>query len=101
MKFKIYGPFEIPRYNKNGLLDDKAVKKFWNEAGECSKACGCYLFAVKAAKGIKPWYVGAANQLTFSQEALKKEKLKMYDNIISKRKGTPILFLIARKNKYW
>jgi len=97
MKFEIFGPFEIPRDEKNGLIDDKAIKKFWKEVGDCSKACGCYLFAVKAAKGIKPWYVGVANKLTFSGEALKKEKLKMYDNVISKQRGKPLLFLIARK----
>ena len=97
MIYEILGPFEIPRDETTGLTDDKEVKNFWRERGDCATACGCYLFAIKASKGIKPWYVGVANKLTFSQEALTKPKLKIYDNVISIRKGKPLLFLIARK----
>ena len=43
-----------------------------------------------------PWYVGKATK-TFLQECFTDRNLRKYDKVLVERKGTPILFLLARR----
>jgi len=101
MIFGIYGPYELPKQKHNGLIDKKQAKSTlrnirYNSSPELS-GCGCYLFVVKAGTGIKPWYVGKAVKQPFEKECLKAHQLNIYNNVIAKRKGNPLLLLIALK----
>lgn len=104
MKYTIHGPFEI-RKQTNGLVDLSASSKkdFWatvhEEEAFLPSACGCYLFAVRAAKGIKPWYVGLAAKQSFESECFASHKINIYNEALASKKGTPLLFLIAKRTK--
>ena len=66
MIYETYGEFEVPRKQtpKGKAFEDSknVLKDFWAKVDQkhpgLSAALGCYIFAIKAAKGIKPWYVG-------------------------------------------
>ncbi|QYY36868.1 hypothetical protein [Ruficoccus sp. ZRK36] len=56
---------------------------------------GCYVFALKAGRGHKPWYVGKATKSMY-QECLSLDKLNKYNEVLFKgNKGTPVLFFIV------
>jgi hypothetical protein len=98
MDFEIYGPFELPR--KNGIIDiTKSVKsEFWGSIEETkndlSMAEGCYVFGLKASKGIKPWYVGKTDKQSFKAECLTDNKLKIFNQVVTAHKGKPVIFLL-------
>lgn len=103
MKFDIYGHFPIPREGKTIVLNAQSRKKFWREVGDmyCKPdlpdSHGCYVFAIKAAKGYTPFYVGKADTSSFRQEVLNPYNIEKYNNVLIRRKsGTPILFLLPR-----
>ena len=101
-EYRIYGPFEMKKKG-NGLVDSSSAAEdaFWEEVEveeeSLPEACGCYLFAVRAAKGITPWYVGLAEKQAFENECFAMHKVNIYNNALAKKKGTPILFLIAKR----
>ena len=101
MNFYPYGPFKIPKSNKGLISTDKDEQKsFWesiesNEEG-LSYGIGCYIFAIKAAKGALPWYVGIAEKTSFTKECFTAHKIVHYNNAIAARKGTPLLILIPK-----
>ncbi|MBN2269892.1 MAG: hypothetical protein JXN61_04715 [Sedimentisphaerales bacterium] len=104
MNYTIYGPFTIQK-QPNGLIarGHSARSTFWSgveeEVESLPSACGCYVFAIRAARGVKPWYVGKAVKQSFEKECLNLHQLTTYNEVIAKRKGTPLLFLIAKKTK--
>jgi hypothetical protein len=99
--YQNYGPFEIPRTNSNVSLSH--VVQFFTQLERIEpglkNARGCYVFAMRAGKGIRPWYVGkATGNSGFEQEALHSDKLAKYNTVIARyRKGTPVLFFLARR----
>lgn len=98
-KYENYGGFEIPRKNK--IVDHASLEGFWNSVEQeegLSSAKGCYVFAVKAGRGMRPWYVGqAGGERGFKQEVFGDHKLKHYNGLISGQRGTPFMFFIAAK----
>ena len=98
-KYGVYGPFQIPRTDDRLEVDRSRLRDFWKEVDEWSGglagASGCYVFAMRAAKGARPWYVGQAKR-GFRQECFAAHKLVRYNSVIGRRQGTPILFLLAR-----
>ena len=97
------GPFEVPRRDGGPRVDKRQLKGFWKEVEAADKAnegladaSGCYIFGIRAGRGAKPWYVGQA-KTAFRKECFASHKLVHYNEILLKRKGTPILFLLARK----
>lgn len=98
MKFEPYGPFELPR--SDGEIDVTRKKDFWALVDEntpsLADAVGCYVFALKAAKGYTPWYVGMTRKRSFKGETLQPHKLLGYGKVIRAHKGTPVLFLLAK-----
>jgi hypothetical protein len=54
--YRVFGPFEIPR--DGDRVDSGAKKGFWSEVererAHLSIAVGCYIFAIRAAKGARP-----------------------------------------------
>ena len=104
-KYQIYGPFEVPRTRVGGLVDKEKLSNFWNEIEVAqpglSQAKGCYLFAVRAARGIRPWYVGKTEaDYGFQGEAFDHHKLTHYNEVVNEQgAGVPVLFLIARRTR--
>ena len=103
-----FGPFAIPR--KAGakgkkVLDDStaAINRFWKDVGRTVQglptARGCYVFGMRAGKGIKPWYVGQSTT-GLRDECFQPTKVNYYHDVINNTNaGTPVLILIARHTK--
>jgi len=98
MKFEPHGPFELPR--SDGEIDRSKKNSFWKsietEHPSLSNAVGCYIFAMKAAKGFKPWYVGKTERQSFMAETWQPGNLLSYGGVIRKHHGKPMLFLLAK-----
>lgn len=104
MKYSIHGPFKIKIAPKTGLVDRSKMAKdsFWtmveNDGPFLSSSCGCYLFAIRASKGIKPWYVGLAAKQSFEKECFTSQKINIYNDVLAQcGNGTPLLFLISKR----
>lgn len=102
MNFFPHYPIEIPRQS-NGLIaaDKESLATFWSRVEKeledgLSGAIGCYIFSIRAGKGALPWYVGFAEKQSFRKECFASHKLVHYNNAIAKRKGTPLLTLVAK-----
>lgn len=84
MFFYPHGPFIISK-KSNGLILATAeyLKQFWEEIDEeypgLSCACGCYVFATRAGKGVIPWYVGKTEKQSFAKECFYSHKINHYN----------------------
>ena len=107
MKFHVYGPFTLKPSKSTNLITNESLVSLIGDVEETeeglSDACGCYVFGVKASKGIVPWYVGQANKTALVKEALNSTNREKYNSVMTKsdgptamakRHGTPILFLL-------
>ncbi len=95
-KFTVAGPFEVPftKRKVGRTISPANAKAFWASRPGVAKARGCYVFAFRAAKGMKPVYVGKATK-TFEQEVFTDHKRNKYnDALADQAKGTPILFFV-------
>ena len=96
MKFDVYGPYEIPTgRSKTIVKNSDAIKSFWSKIEkDLQNAIGCYVFAIKASRGAKPYYVGKTEK-SFKQEALHDHKIGIYNKELDSRStGIPWLFLL-------
>jgi hypothetical protein len=101
-KYRVFGPCEIPR--DGTLVDSRAKGRFWKdverEYPRLSGAVGCYVFAIRAAKGSRPWYVGKTEKSSFKGETWSPHKLNLYNEALNQRgKGKPLLYFIARHTR--
>ena len=93
MKYKIYGPFEIPmlegEFKKR--IDKEDINKFWRDVRSVDtgleSACGCYILSIKTNSKEKPWYVGKAQSQSFSEECFTYHKIVQYHEALEKSKG--------------
>jgi hypothetical protein len=92
----------IPTLNAGGgkRVNKGQLAEFWMSAGhDSAEAKGCYVFAMRAGKGIRPVYVGRANN-TFRAECFTTDKLlKLTNAMTAYRKGTPVLFLVVHERR--
>jgi hypothetical protein len=101
-QYQVFGAFKL---SKDGYLVDRSrCAEFWETAERCetglSKAVGCYIFGIRAGKGIKPWYVGMTDRQGFKGECWTPDKLNRYNEALNRhKKGTAVLYLIARRTK--
>jgi len=105
---EVYGPFDISCDGQDRgsckKIDKADAKEFWKQpdVSAISKKQGCYIFALRAAKGFTPWYVGQAGK-NFLQECFTSHKMGHYNDVLWKgRKGAPVMFFVApsgNKNK--
>ena len=102
MKFFPYGPFVIPKSRRSGLIESNRISLnlFWDAVNKeeegLSDAVGCYIFSIRAGRGLLPWYVGMACKQPFKKECFSSHKLVYYNNAIARRRGTPVLTLLPR-----
>ena len=99
MKFDVAGPFEIERYTQKSLITRhskaalRAELEKWDEG--LSDACGCYVFGVRAGKGIRPYYAGQALRRSVLEEAMNSSNINKYNEVLGDRgRGSPVLFLL-------
>ena len=102
--YETFEGFKVRRKTgpKKKILDfsSTALKLFWeeveNDSPGLSQACGCYIFSIKASRGITPWYVGQS-KTSFKDECFQDHKKAQYHEVVNHLiKGTPILTFIAR-----
>ena len=102
MEFYVYGPFKMIRNSETGLIahDATSKKRFWESVEEqeegLSSACGCFVFAMSAGGGKRPWYVGKAERQNFRKECFQPHKINNYNSVVAKQKGKPYLYFIAK-----
>ncbi len=57
---------------------------------------GCYIFAIRAGRGVRPWYVGKT-EAAFKKEVFQDHKFRLYwEALRERRKGTALLYFIAK-----
>lgn len=98
MRFVVCGPYEVPR-RENGTVDkDRGL--FWKNCEDdrngLPDASGCYIFALKSGRGTMPWYVGKAEKQRFKSEIFAPHKLLLYNEILSERRGTPLVYFLPK-----
>jgi hypothetical protein len=98
--FRIYGPFEIPVEGEYGKYIEINCPAFWEkpETAKFAHKRGCYLFAIRAARGYRPIYIGKTAR-SFEQECFTSHKLSAHFQpaLANAGKGTPVLFLVVLK----
>jgi hypothetical protein len=101
MDFDVFGPFPVDREKlKYGRMITKAsMDHLWDdledESTGLSKACGCYVFGIKAAKGILPYYAGQALKGPILSEAFNSSNILKYNRaLLDRGASTPVLFLL-------
>jgi hypothetical protein len=99
--FSVDGPHAIPYYQgKAGrTLTDDNVDEFWEINSDIAKLRGCYVFGIRAGKGLTPGYVGRATK-SFKQEVFSPHKLSRYQQFLADYgKGTPVMFFLVPPTK--
>ena len=99
--FEVRGPLTVPTYEGKAakIVDSERLGDFWATSGGLGERRGCYVFAIRASRGIRPIYVGRATK-TFKQEVFAPHKLEKYQRCLADvGKGTPVLFLLASQAK--
>jgi len=99
--FSIEGPREVAYYQGRAgrTITDDNVREFWEANPDVADERGCYVFGVRAGKGMTPAYVGKATA-TFRQEAFAHHKLTRYQQFLADyQRGTPVMFFIVAPTK--
>jgi hypothetical protein len=100
-EFTVQGPFEVPVRHEVAarVVDhDNLVERFW-KLNDCGGRRGCYVFGLRTASGIIPFYVGMT-LISFESECFDGHKLAKYFEAIAKRlKGTPVMFFVCAEGR--
>jgi hypothetical protein len=95
--FYVKGPFEMPELVVRKR--SKNVKAFWDEHIDIAKEQGCYIFGIRASRGIVPYYVGKTTK-SFKYEAFQNHKIAIYLTALHQiKKGTAIMFFVIAPRK--
>jgi hypothetical protein len=95
--FTVHGPRVIPTYRGKGgrTITDDDVRAFWRANGDITTLRGCYVFAVRTSRAMKPAYVGKATH-SFRREAFQYHKLTRYQQqLADSPSGTPVMFFVS------
>ena len=97
--FEVFGPYDIePTLAKSARWIEKDQDKFWamqSGPGQLRRRIGCYVFAIRASKGVRPVYVGKTWK-AFEDEIFGSHQLYYYNaELADISKGTPVMFFVA------
>lgn len=98
--FSVEGPLPVPYYQGRAskAIAGEEARDFWEKYPNWASRRGCYIFAVRAGRGIVPAYVGRATK-TFRQEVFTSDKLAKYQRALADYvRGTPVMFLVMSPN---
>jgi hypothetical protein len=95
--FEVHGPF--PLKVKRGLggkeITDESVRGFWDATAKYRSRRGCYVFCIRASRGIRPVYIGKATK-SLKQELFTPSKMNHYYRALAHSgKGTPIFYFLC------
>jgi hypothetical protein len=102
----VHGPFEVPHIQtvkKCWVVDREtsSLARFWREvvgshedAADIGGKDGCYVFAMRAARGFQPWYVGKTDG-RLDREVFNSRNILTYNDVLMEVTGTPVLFLVT------
>jgi len=96
-QFICHGPYKIAttKQKVGRTISKTNISQFWSVGAALAKSAGCYVFGVRAGKGITPLYVGKATK-GFAQETFAADKLNKYHHGLSQyKRGTPVLFFLS------
>jgi len=98
--FQVKGPFNVPIHkSSSSKLVAEDITLFWSVARSLKNKKGCYVFAIRAGKGITPLYVGKTTN-SFEKECFTDHKIKHYNYALADySKGTPIMFFVEYQAK--
>lgn len=99
-QLEVFGPFGIPfdlvgSVKKIGKAEETA---FWAQDGvdQFKTKHGVYIFAMRAAKGFTPWYVGRAGK-GFVKEIFTPDKVVKYREVFDRgTRGSPVMFFVTK-----
>lgn len=111
-QYEVFGPYEVPieltKKKAKQIIERKTsseeeangvfgLSSWWgrDERASLRSCTGCYIFAMRAGKGYKPWYVGKTSKQTLEDEAFTDRNIKMMSNLANNVKGTLVLFLVS------
>lgn len=100
-QFTTHGPFVIPtaKLAAGRSITKSEISKFWIQNPHYASCVGCYVFGVRAGKGITPLYVGKSTK-SFQTEAFEYHKLSKYlPALTSYKRGTPVMFFVVYPQK--
>ena len=93
---KLYGPIPVDFDNlgdsKTKFITPDCKKRFLAELerlGIAEKE-GCYIFALRNAKGCTPWYVGKAAEKNIGRESMEPHKLNKYAHVTASSASTAL-----------
>lgn len=96
--FRVFGPFKIPCSGKYARYIEAGCPAFWRDpiASRLTRERGCYLFAIRAAKGFRPIYVGKT-KASYEKECFTFHKIADHYTpaLADTKKGTPVLFFVV------
>jgi hypothetical protein len=98
--FIVEGPYEIATYKaKQGRrINEEEGRAFFEGCADLAFEKGCFIFATRAGRGYRPWYVGKATK-SFRQECFTHHKLNKFNKCLADRvRCTPVLFFVVAKN---
>lgn len=99
--FTVDGPREVPCNQGRAArtITDENVYEFWDRNVDVAEERGCYVFGIRAGKGLTPAYVGKASG-SFRREAFAHHKLTRYQQFLADyQRGTPVMFFILAPTK--
>jgi hypothetical protein len=102
--FDPYGPFDIPVHSfarGRVIAPDNEIKRWWDDLDydELHALKGVFVFALRAGKGYKPYYVGKTSKQGFGRECFTPHKRNKYNHALAMQAGTPTLMLLAHPQR--
>lgn len=99
-QLEVFGPFDIPfgLVGSVKTISKAEVTAFWakDDAEQFKTKHGVYIFAMRAAKGFTPWYVGRAGT-GFVKEIFTSDKVLKYREVFDRgTKGSPVMFFVTK-----
>lgn len=99
--FEVAGPYDVPMHSGAAARHIRAQEgdDFFATNAAIKSRKGCYVFGIRAGKGITPIYVGIATK-SFEQECFTDHKRGKYNQALAEYlKGTPVLFFVVLPTK--
>jgi hypothetical protein len=97
LMFDAVGPIKVPVVRaRNGCYIEAGCRDFWQANPGIANQKGCYVFGIRAGKGITPLYVGKTARC-FERECFADHKVARHFNpaLARKGRGTPVLFFVV------
>ena len=100
-EFQVVGPFGIPVYRgaSGRIIRKEDGEEFFKTHQGYGDRVGCYVFGMRAGRGITPVYVGKTNR-RFLAECFTSDKLTKYNRcLVDYLRGTPVMFFVVLPKK--